>query len=79
MDSPSRLHRLGEYRIEFVDAVHSTEIGMLYYQAILAAEGKAAGAGPALRPIVGTHEARAIAKIGWRPLTWSTGRVRRSW
>lgn len=65
MDSPSRLHRLGDYRIEFVDAVHSPEIGKLYYQAILAAEGKAAGAGPVLRPIVGTHEARAIAKAAY--------------
>jgi pimeloyl-ACP methyl ester carboxylesterase len=65
MTSAARLHRLGDYRIQFVDAVHSPEIGKLYYQAILAAQGKAAGSGPLLRPIVGAHEARTIAKTAY--------------
>lgn len=65
MNSISRLHRLGDYRIAFVDAVHSPAIGELYYQAVLAVEGKTAGSGPLLRPIVGTHEARAIAKAAY--------------
>lgn len=65
MTSPTRLHGLRDYRIEFVDAVHSPEIGMLYYQAILAAEGKATGSGSTLRPIVGTQEAKAIAKAAY--------------